>query len=478
MSPLVKGGEYVIVTKDNAVAFESFTLGETEYFEPVCLKSLGIEVVVSEEDSTVILQTSSSNIVISTKLRIAVVGDELITLDRLPVVRDGKTLIPLSYMKDFIPELTGAGSFSFGSTEDMMSLIDVVISCEGDLFRLKLSEPRLYKKENRSLCMVLDFPGTKVAPMFKGNLKSSSAIDRITHESYMSGDKLYFYYKNVGLRSYNAGDVSGDGGREIAISFVEKKFISRDQNTDKGEQENEKGIVLVLDPGHGGEAKGAVGPGGLLEKEAVLDLCRELKVLLENSPGIRVIMTRDTDINIPLEERTELANEVKADLFISVHANGSRRHDAQGAETYFLSYEATDDYARNLAAMENYGRDNPASPDNSEKTGLGLVLWGMAQAQFLEESSALAETIQQKLNAFLGVRNRGIRQAPFVVLKGATMPAVLVEIGFITNPEEERKLRQTDYRRKICEALRESVLAFKDQRERRLNAGSLGSGDE
>jgi N-acetylmuramoyl-L-alanine amidase len=216
--------------------------------------------------------------------------------------------------------------------------------------------------------------------------------------------------------------------------------------------------VIVIDPGHGGSETGAVGPDGTNEKDVVLGIARKLKSVLENS-GNRVILTRDGDQQIALDDRTALANNNKADLFISIHANATLRGYGKGAETYYLSTKATDDEARNLAAVENN-----AIGLNQEASGVGndlkLILWDMAQTEYLSESSQLAEMVQKEMNETLGVTNRGIKQAPFRVLMGATMPAVLIEIGFINNPAEEKMMKDSEYQLKIAKAIFRSVQAF------------------
>jgi N-acetylmuramoyl-L-alanine amidase len=210
---------------------------------------------------------------------------------------------------------------------------------------------------------------------------------------------------------------------------------------------------------------GAKGPSGLLEKEVTLDMAKRLQAGLARRLGIRVILTRDTDKQVGLDDRTALANHERADLFLSVHVNASTAGQARGAETYFLSYQATDDEARAAAALENNTLGVENSPGN---TALGMVLWDLAQSQYLSESSKLAETIQENLNALLRIESRGVKQAPFKVLMGATMPAVLVEIGFITNPEEESRLKDGAYREKIAQAIIDSVAAFKERVDKQL----------
>ena len=215
--------------------------------------------------------------------------------------------------------------------------------------------------------------------------------------------------------------------------------------------------TVVIDPGHGGDDVGARGPTGLLEKEVALDIARQLRQLLSRNLDVNVVLTRETDEDLPLEQRTAKANNVKGDLFISIHTNASRKRGAKGAETFFMSYEPTDAESSQLAARENFPivLDDPTLASD-----LQLTLWDMAQAEHLNESSQLAEIIQRELNLRLNIENRGIKQAPFVVLMGAAMPAVLIEVGFISNISEERELRMESYRQKIAYALFRSISNF------------------
>ena len=221
--------------------------------------------------------------------------------------------------------------------------------------------------------------------------------------------------------------------------------------------------VIVVDPGHGGVEPGAIGPSGIKEKDLTLDLARRLKTLLERQ-GITVVLTRDDDRVLPLDDRTAIANHNRAMLFISLHVNASNRKTAVGAETYFLSTSATDAEARTLAGLENKAYEPPstaakAATASPTDRGLELVLWDLAQNSFLAESSRLAEAVQNELNALTGVRDRGVRQAPFRVLMGATMPAILVEAGFISNPEEEARFKDDAYKDKIAAAIAAAVSA-------------------
>ncbi len=244
----------------------------------------------------------------------------------------------------------------------------------------------------------------------------------------------------------------------------------------QGERKNEIILVnpekrqmirtVVIDPGHGGDETGAEGASGIFEKDIVLDIAQRLKRQLQKVPELKVYLTRDRDLTIGLDERTAIANNKHADLFISIHVNASRGKKVSGAETFFLSYEAADEEIRTLAALENNVVGLPEEQSGADRS-LEMILWDMAQAQYLQESSELAESIQKEFNDMLGIRDRGIKQAPFTVLMGATMPAVLVEVGFLSNPDEEEKLKTASYREDVSGAIFRSVLAYKEMVEKR-----------
>jgi N-acetylmuramoyl-L-alanine amidase len=226
--------------------------------------------------------------------------------------------------------------------------------------------------------------------------------------------------------------------------------------------------TVVLDPGHGGHDTGAVGPSGLLEKELTLDIARRVAPLLEEDLGLRVILTRSRDQFLALRERTALANRERAELFVSIHANAAPMASASGAETYFLSSEATDGAARRAAEYEN--RVIALEGGGGSRDVLRSILWDLVQSDFQQESSRAAEATQNQLDRALRLPNRGVKQAPFYVLGGAAMPAILVEIGFISNPLEEQRLRDEGYRERIARALAAGLGAYKRGYDQRVGA--------
>src|SRR6266568_1745286 len=222
---------------------------------------------------------------------------------------------------------------------------------------------------------------------------------------------------------------------------------------------------VVIDAGHGGHDPGARG-NGITEAELTLDVAMRLQKLLEQQPGVEVVMTRDTDEFIPLQERTEIANRVGADLFLSIHANASRNLQARGIETYFLNF-AMNPEAEAVAARENAasGQAMHSLPD---------IVKAIALNNKINESRDFAQTVQRSMIKRLGSRNRtirdlGVKQAPFVVLIGAGMPSVLAEISFVTNKQDGALLRTQNYRQQIAQALLDAVVKYQ-QGLKQMNA--------
>lgn len=248
-----------------------------------------------------------------------------------------------------------------------------------------------------------------------------------------------------------ADEESGGEGRaserEMQSRFDSTLSREREESASQGIQ------TIVIDPGHGGMEPGALGKYGTREKDVALAIGLKLKDVIEKNLPVRVVLTRENDVSISLENRAAIANYNKSDLFISIHINSSFRKDAHGSETFFLSREATDDEARRLAYMENNPAEFEEGIVGDSEDEITMILWDMAQSAYLKESSLLAETIQEELNHLLRTSNRGIKQAPFKVLSGVACPAVLVEVAFISNPEEERKLNTEWFQNNVVEAI-------------------------
>ncbi|MGI8989723.1 MAG: N-acetylmuramoyl-L-alanine amidase [Bryobacteraceae bacterium] len=214
---------------------------------------------------------------------------------------------------------------------------------------------------------------------------------------------------------------------------------------------------VVIDAGHGGHDQGTVGPNGLMEKDLVLDVALRLGKLIEQRMGSEVIYTRSDDTFIPLEQRTAIANRKKADLFLSVHANSSPSPQAAGVETFYLNFTTSGD-SLDVAARENA---------SSQKSVYELrdLIQSITLNDKVEESKEFAGSVESSLQSFAiryspGAKDRGIKKAPFVVLIGASMPSVLAEIGFLSNPHEESLLMRPEHRQKLAEALYRGVSRY------------------
>jgi N-acetylmuramoyl-L-alanine amidase len=212
---------------------------------------------------------------------------------------------------------------------------------------------------------------------------------------------------------------------------------------------------IVIDAGHGGHDTGTIGPTGLMEKDLCLDVALRLgKIIQQKLPGADIVFTRSDDTFIPLEDRTRIANEAKADLFISIHANSSPDHGARGIETYYLNMKGS------AEAMAVAARENAVSQQGIHD--LEEVVKKIARTEKIDESREFAEDVQDSLSKRIQkstkpVKNRGVRKAPFVVLIGADMPSILTEISFLSNPSDEQLLKKPEYRQRVAEGLFQGV---------------------
>lgn len=215
---------------------------------------------------------------------------------------------------------------------------------------------------------------------------------------------------------------------------------------------------IVIDAGHGGHDTGTIGPTGLMEKDLCLDVALRLgKVIEQKLPGAEVLYTREDDTFIPLEQRTQIANEAKADLFLSIHANSSPDHGARGVETYYLNLKGSPE------AMEVAARENAVSDQGIHN--LEDLVKKITRTEKIDESKELAEDIQDSLSRRIQrtarpVRNRGVRKAPFVVLIGADMPSILTEISFLSNSSDEQLLKKPEHRQRIAEGIYQGMAAY------------------
>ena len=232
--------------------------------------------------------------------------------------------------------------------------------------------------------------------------------------------------------------------------------------------------LVCIDAGHGGAVEGATGWAGLKEKDVALDVALRTGRALE-AAGYAVVYTRDADVDVDLYERPVIANRAGADLFVSIHANAEAGHTAAGFETFYLSSDAGDKTARKLAARENAAAAAAAGAPGLASGALGLILADLAVAEARADSAHLATAVQFQLADVLDTDNRGVKQAPLAVLAGATMAAVLVEVGFITSKTEGRLLALPKYRDAIAAAIARGVARYDEMTSPRLEGAPRDS---
>ncbi len=465
-----------------------YLFDETEYLHLDDLASrFGASLLYDEAVVNVVIEFRGTKAMLSMKESLTTVGDRLFLIEPAPRLAEGRILVPPSFVKRVFGALYPGGVswdaerrlLEFGSGGPLSVELTLELEREVSTLRFRWGGDARCRVDVDAVGAWIHFPLARgLNTDFEDTHVGNGVIEDIR---FGHTDGTYGFLVTFGPRFHlHRVREAGDSG-ELLIDLFARTRSSKPPAAplaSRGRSPADTGPRLlrsvVIDPGHGGTETGAIGSTGLQEKDVVLDVASRLARMLRDQAGLDVYLTRESDQLLPLASRTALANHQRADLFISLHANASTSRGARGSETYFLSVDATDDEARNLAALENRVSAE-AERQAVADAGLEMILWDMAQTEYLVESSRLAERIQEELNNLLNTPNRGIKQAPFRVLEGATMPAVLVEMAFITNPEEELLLLTESFRQRIATALYRSVLAFKRDYET-MSRGAAESG--
>ena len=243
---------------------------------------------------------------------------------------------------------------------------------------------------------------------------------------------------------------------EIRFTSIstDKKIVKKNVDL-RSEMEKWEFKTIVIDAGHGGKDPGAVGYRGTKEKDIALDVAKRLEKKLSKNMNIKIIMTRDEDVFLRLSERTKIANESNGNLFISIHTNAAEDRRASGFETFLIGPNKNEAAVR-VAARENAVLELEGTTDK-KLTNEDLIQATIAQSSFASKSEQFASMVQKEIKKRVQSRDRGVKQAGFYVLMGASMPNVLVELGFISNPSEEKKLRSPQYRDQLATAIYRAV---------------------
>lgn len=412
--------------------------------------------------------------------------EEILSLSQKPAATPGGLLVPLDFLEMTFGQLQGyrfawdEGSETLTVQRPEFGEISVstdVVHLQGvSTVVLRLPQQPRYRIQDRPGGVGVELRGVAVAPSDRGR---EAPDDPLVRSVEVDTSRI-----RIDLA---AGTEASSYTLENPFRLVFDVHRSRTASRpDSGPDERlepptpQEGIqTIVIDPGHGGGEVGAVGPSGAEEKDLTLTLARALKSRLESRLPVKVVLTRTDDAHMSLDTRTAVANQNKADLFLSIHLNAAAGAAARGAETYFLSLQASDARAAEAAAAENRVALGGGDGEEDPLYDLQLILWDLAQSHYLTESQAVARLIQEELNGALGLRDRGVKQAPFRVLMGAAMPAVLVELGFLSNPQEEERLLDPSYRSELVGALVRAVTRYRSQVESRgTNATARASSEE
>jgi N-acetylmuramoyl-L-alanine amidase len=446
------------------------------------IEGLGIAVHSDPRGGAVALAYQGREAALYHRKSLASVGGELRLLSSPALYEEGRWLVPV----DGIPRVFGpllarrvdwrpaSRVLILGNVSIPRVAVSTFVAADAVRVVLEASEKVPFRVLQEDKRVTVGVQRDLVDVSFTQERLTGGIVDLVQ----FVGGKENLFAVTLGRRFQQLKAYEQEGPNRLVLEFQAPPLPARAEKpvaTSPPQTSEPEGIrTVVIDPGHGGDEVGAQGPGGTLEKDITLSIARKLRAAIVNGLGLQVFLTRDKDQELSLDERAAIANNYKADLFVSIHANASRSHGAVGSEVYFLSYQASDEESRRVALAEGTTEMPLGTTMVTPGSDLALILWDMAQAEHLEESSALASRIQEELAGVSGAQMRGVKQAPFRVLVGASMLAVLVETAFISNPEEEKLLASDAYQNRIAGALMRGIARYQADRVRRTGIADVG----
>ena len=419
----------------------------------------------------IVLGIGRTRFVVTVDTRVVVVDGEPYMM-RTPVrYADGFVLVPMEFVLEIAAEHTPRG-FEWDEDEKRLSVRGIGFNVTKIAFTessarttatLTLTEPLVYHVDSGT-------PGLVRLKLYGGRADLRALSVRSTH-GLISGVRAEQTERDAFVILEVSREVSrlrvdrGEDPPRILVVVEKGGAAAADSGmvvvTDEGAGERRNFTIgrVCIDAGHGGRDHGKESPNGVYEKDINLALARMVRDRISEELGLEVVMTRDDDALVGLRERTEIANTSGADLFVSIHCNSWFNEQTGGFESYFLS-PARSDSERELARYENQaGGGNPGSPDGDVE----FILWDLVQNAYIAESSTLAEYIQREMTSRLRLKSRGVKQANFVVLQGAKMPAVLIETAFLSNPDEEAMLTDPEFQRRVADGLVASIRRMQER---------------
>ena len=427
------------------------------------------------ERKKLVLYISGVKVKISGNSSYIIIDDNAYQMPQITIVGENDLYIPAGYFLDILKSTILPG-ITFDSKKELLEIdivrfnitdINIDVKSNGTIIRLKtkksFSERNISSFINKHGWYYLTIAGAIIDTTSINNGLTRGVVRQI--ESDQIGNTAQVAFK-LGSKVISHEWYQSLDPNEVVITL--RTPLGQINRHIEDVKDRWRLDTVVLDAGHGGKDPGSQGKYGTKEKDVVLDITKRVGRLLEKS-GIKVIYTRDEDVFIPLIERTKIANDANGKLFVSIHANSNNNRKIQGFETYLLRPGKSED-AIEVASRENAVIKLEEKPRQYEKlTGENLIMATMAQSMFMKESEDLASIIQMELDKRLNTPNRGVKQAGFYVLIGASMPNVLVEVGYISNPSEEKKLKQTSHKQQVAEAIYHGIKHFKHTREKVLS---------
>ncbi len=418
-----------------------------------------------------ILYLPGKRLKLSAHTSFVMVNDQIYHLSQRLLVRDDTLLVPVRAFVDAVqPHLGVPMEYTQNPPElrvnyEPVNITGIFIEKKKNGTLIRIPVTRNFRDTEyrawvgRSGWLYLTIAGGYLKPNILEGVHPDGVIRRIVPIQSDGSVQLSFRLREL-IDKYDV--YMNSDPKEIVISLrtpVDNSALELNKVRDRWKLDR-----IVLDAGHGGKDPGAIGPGHLYEKDVVLDITKRVGKLIEKHlPSVEVIYTRKTDKFIPLQERTKIANEKNGKLFVSIHANSNHSRSPKGFETYLLRPGKTKD-AIDVAERENSVIRYEDSTDIYKKyDNESLILATMAQSAFMKESEDFASLVQHGLAKNVPSVNRGVKQAGFYVLVGASMPNILVEVGFITNPTENHNLKSASYRQKIAEGIYEGIKSFKSK---------------
>jgi N-acetylmuramoyl-L-alanine amidase len=421
----------------------------------------------------IVLGVGKARIVLTVDTRVAVVDGEPVMMRASVRYADGAVLVPLEFILETASQHTPRG-FSWDEEERRLSVggvgynvTQVSFSTAGGrtTVTLHMTEPLIYHVDTAT-------PGLVRVKLYGGRVdvrafavhEGRGLVDRVRAEQ---SERDAFVTLDVSRQAtrlrvdrrdappqleivLEKGPADGEGVPDGTIEIV-----------DEGTGEHEPFSIdrVCIDAGHGGRDNGKESSSGVLEKDVNLAIARAVRDRIQEELGLEVVMTRDDDRMVELLERTEIANTSGCDLFVSIHCNSWFHQGTGGFESYFLS-PARSESERSLQRFEN---QSGGAESQAPRGAVEFILWDLVQNAHIEESSTFAEYVQREMTSRLGIESRGVKQANFVVLQGAKMPAVLIETAFLSNPAEERMLVNPDFHRRVADGVVASIRKMQDR---------------